>query len=82
MRPINVKSAIKQSVYLSISLACFSFVLWQGVLCVEKYIDKAQATKLSLVHTSEIHQCPALTICAHDISNKYDKDHLNRCGLR
>ena len=54
----------------------------ENIRLIEKYIDKAQATKLSLVHTSEIHQCPALTICAHDISNKYDKDHLNRCGLR
>ena len=80
MAPIDVNSAIKQSVYGSISLACFAFVLWQSVQCIEKYIENPQGTKLSLQHTREINQFPAITICPFSWSN--DIDHLNRCGLR
>ena len=82
MRPTDVNSAIKQSTYVSISLACFAFVFWQSVQCIEKYMKNLQGTKLSLQRTSEIHQFPAITICPYNPSNKYDTNHLKRCGLR
>ena len=78
IHPTNINSAIKQSTYVSISLACFVFVFWQSVQCIEKYINNPQGTKLSLQRTSELHQFPAITIC----SEEYDKDHLEKCGLR
>ena len=77
---MDINSAIKISTHFLITIACFAFVLWQSIQCIEKYIAKPQGTKLSLLHTSEINQFPAITIC--EISNKYDIDHLNRCGLR
>ena len=82
MYPIDANSAIKQSVYISISLACFSFVVWQSVQCIGKYIEKPQGTKLSLLRTSEIHQFPAITICAWNMTDQHDRDYLKRCGLR
>ena len=85
MTPIDVNSAIKQSAYFSISLACFAFVLWQSVQCIGKYIENPQGTKLSLQRTSEIHQFPAITICPNRYPYqklKYDIAHLKRCGLR
>ena len=82
IHPTNINSAIKQSTYVSISLACFVFVFWQSVLCIEKYIGKPQGTKLSLQHTSEIPQFPAITICPSEIEDKYNSSELNRCGLR
>ena len=81
MYPTDVNSAIKQSTYVSISLACFAFVFWQSVQCIEKYIENPIGTKLSLQRTSEIHKFPALTICAFDWSDT-SKDHLKSCGLR
>ena len=81
MYPTDVNSAIKQSAYVSISLACFAFVFWQSVQCIEKYIENPIGTKLSLQRTSEIHKFPALTICAFDWSDT-SKDHLKSCGLR
>ena len=77
IHPTNINSAIKQSTYVSISLACFVFVFWQSVQCIQKYIEKPQGTKLTLQHISEIPQFPAITIC-----RGYDKNHLNKCGLR
>ena len=74
-------SAFKTSAYLYISLACFGFVFWQSVQCIEKYIENPKGTKLSLKHTSELHQFPAITVCA-PTSERYDIDHLKRCGLR
>ena len=82
MHPIDIKSIIKRFTYFSISLACFVFVSWQSIQCIQKYIEKPQATKLSLQHTSEIPQFPAITICPRNLSAKYDEDHLNKCGLR
>ena len=82
MPTIDVNSVIKQSTYVSISLACFTFVFWQSMQCIEKYIKNPQGTKLSLQRTSEIHQFPAITICPDHSSNKYDIDHLKKCGLR
>ena len=79
MSPIEINSAIKLCIYFSISLACFTFVLWQSVQCIEKYIEKPQGTKLSLKHTSEIQQFPAITICS---AYGYDNETLQRCGLR
>ena len=79
---IDVKSFIKTIIYFSVSLACFVFVFWQSVLCIEKYIGKPQGTKLSLQHTSEIPQFPAITICPSEIEDKYNSSELNRCGLR
>ena len=78
MCPTDVISAIKLSTYIFISLACFVFVFWQSVQCIKKYRDNPQGTKLSLLHTSEIHQFPAITICP----GGFKKDHLERCGLR
>ena len=77
MTPIGINSAIKFCTYFSISLACFVFVSWQSVQCIQKYIEKPQGTKLTLQHISEIPQFPAITIC-----NGYDEDHLKKCGLR
>ena len=82
MHPIDIKSIIKRLTYFSISLACFTFVLWQSVQCIEKYIEKPQGTKLSLKHTSQINQYPAISICPYDKGSKFDEDHLKRCGLR
>ena len=82
MTQIDVKSTIKQSAYVSISLACFAFVFWQIVQCIEKFIENPQGTKLSLQHTSEIHQFPAITICPLDYYLEYENDHLKECGLR
>ena len=82
MFTIDVKSFIKTIIYFSISLACFVFVFWQSVQCIEKYIGKPQGTKLSLQHTSEIPQFPAITICPSEIEDKYNSSELNRCGLR
>ena len=83
MTQIDVKSTIKQSAYVSISLACFAFVFWQIVQCIEKFIENPQGTKLSLQHTSEIHQFPAITICPRNQTKyKYEYDHLKECGLR
>ena len=79
MHPVN--AAIKRSTYFTITLACFAFVLWQSVQCIEKYLSRPQGTKLSLHHTSEVQQFPAITICA-PWDGMYDKDHLNRSGLR
>ena len=81
MTPIDVNSAIKQSATVSISLACLAFVFWQSVQCIDKYIKNPQGTKLSLHHTSEIHQFPAITICPRNPS-KHKYDHLKKCGLR
>ena len=78
MQPIDVNAAIKHAIYFAITLACFAYVFWQSVQCIEKYIDNPQGTKLSLQRTSELHQFPAITIC----SEEYDKDHLEKCGLR
>ena len=81
----EVNSAIKQSTYVSISLTCYAFVLWQTVQCIGKYVEKPQGTKLSLHHTSQIHQFPAITICdgsGGSRSESYDTDHLKKCGLR
>ena len=80
MFPIDVNSAIKQSTYVFISLACFVFVFWQSVQCIKKYRDNPQGTKLSLHHTSEIHQFPAITICP--AYQMYDEKQLKKCGLR
>ena len=82
MQAIDIKSVIKRYTYFAITLACFAFVLWKSVQCFEKYIENPQSTKLSLQHISEIHQFPAITICPYLASNKYDKAHLKRCGLR
>ena len=79
MHQMDINSAIKISIHFSITIACFTFVLWQSVQCIQKYIAKPQGTKLSLHSTSQIHEFPAMTICS---SHPYDKDHLKRCGLR
>ena len=81
MTPIDVNSAIKQSASVSICLACLAFVFWQSVQCIEKYIENPQGTKLRLQRTSELHQFPAITICP-DYDQKFDKNHLKKCGLR
>ena len=80
MYPTDVNSGIKQSAYVSISLACFAFVLWQSVQCIEKYINNPQGTKLSLQRTSKLHQFPAITICP--AFQMYDEKQLKKCGLR
>ena len=69
MHTIDVNSAIKRSAYFSISLACFAFVSWQSVQCIQKYIEKPQGTKLTLQHTSEIPQFPSITICPTNFSS-------------
>ena len=81
IHPTNINSAIKQSTYVSISLACFVFVFWQSVQCIQKYIENPQGTKLSLQNTREIHQFPAITICPW-YNDLYNEDHLEKCGLR
>ena len=81
MQHTDINSAIKQSIYVSISLACFIFVFWQSLQCIEKYREKPQGTKLSLQSTSEIHQFPAITICPW-YNDLYNEDHLEKCGLR
>ena len=80
IHPTNINSAIKQSTYVSISLACFVFVFWQSVQCIEKYIENPQGTKLSLQRTSKLHQFPAITICP--AFQMYDEKQLKKCGLR
>ena len=84
MYPTDVNSAIKQSAYVLISLACFAFVFWQSVQCIEKYIENPHGTKLSLRHTSKIHQFPAITICPcnYDLKSQFNRTHLKICGLR
>ena len=82
MPTIDINSIIKLCTYFSISPACFAFVMCQSVQCIEKYIEKPQGTKLSLKHTSQINQFPAITICLCSSNNKFDKDHLKKCGLR
>ena len=82
MYPTDVNSAIKQSAYVSISLACFAFVFWQSVQCIEKYIENPIGTKLSLQRTSEIHQFPSITICPYSKKSQYNTTHLKICGLR
>ena len=77
MHAINVYTVIKRLIYFSITFACFAFVSWQSVQCIQKYIEKPQGTKLTLQHISEIPQFPAITIC-----RGYDKEHLKKCGLR
>ena len=81
IHPTNINSAIKQSTYVSISLARFVFVFWQSVQCIQKYIENPQGTKLSLQNTREIHQFPAITICPW-YNDLYNEDHLEKCGLR
>ena len=79
---LNVKSVIKTFIYFLVFLTCFAFVSWQCVQCIEKYIEKPQGTKLSLQQTSEIQQFPAITICANALIHRYDKQYLQKCGLR
>ena len=78
---MDVNSAIKNSTYFLITVACFAFVLWQSVQCIQKYIENPQGTKLSLQNTREIHQFPAITICPW-YNDLYNEDHLEKCGLR
>lgn len=77
MHPIKVYTVIKRLIYFVITFACFAFVSWQSVQCIQKYLEKPQGTKLTLQHISEIPQFPAITIC-----HRYDEDHLKKCGLR
>ena len=82
MHTINIYTVIKRLIYFSITFACFAFVSWQSVQCIQKYIEKPQGTKLTLQHISEIPQFPAITICPASLYDTYDEDHLNKCGLR
>ena len=76
---MDINSAIKISTHFLITIACFAFVLWQSVQCIQKSMTNPQGTKLSLHSTSQIPEFPSMTICS---SHPYDKDHLDRCGLR
>ena len=76
---MDVNSAIKISIHLLITIACFAFVFWQSLQCIQKYIAKPQGTKLSLHSASQIHEFPTMTICAY---HPYDEDHLKICGVR
>ena len=81
MNAIDANSVIKGSIYFFVTLACFAFVFWQSVQCIQKYIESPQGTKLSLKNTREIHQFPAITICPW-YNDLYNEDHLEKCGLR
>ena len=82
MNAIDANSAIKGSIYFFVTLACFAFVFWQSVQCIEKYIEKPKGTKLSLIHASETHHFPAVTICPLHPADIFNKTHLRNCGLR
>ena len=68
--------------------ACLAFVIWQTIQCMEKYIDKPQATKISMKKSADL-SFPSVTICGLFGKNENGKETgLNEtylqdvCGLR
>ena len=68
LKIIDPRIRIKSLLSYSIVIACFSFVSWQAIQCLIKYLDKPQATKFYLDYTYN-NPFPAITICPNP---KYD----------
>ena len=47
-----------------------AFVIWQTIQCMEKYIDKPQATKISMKKSGNL-SFPAITICGSFGKDEY-----------
>ena len=68
--------------------ACLVFVIWQTIQCMEKYINKPQATKISMKKSTDLSFLD-ITICG-SFGKDEDGDEVglnetylqNVCGLR
>ena len=78
----NYMEFIKAKFSLVIQITCFAFVSWQSMLCIAKYLEHPQGTKMSLRNTDAIKYFPTITICKDFNHNPYDENRLNHCGIR
>ena len=61
---------------------CLAFTIWQSSLCIIKYLEKPQGTKLSLQTTAQL-PFPAITVCNFDPDYQYNSTILEKqCGIR
>ena len=82
MNVFYAKTAIKNVLSYSVTIACFVFVLWQSFNCITKYIDAPQGTQLSLQYIAN-NKFPAITICQDPNEVQlFDSHQLNNCGIR
>ena len=59
-----------------------AFTIWQSSLCIIKYLEKPQGTKLSLQTTAQL-PFPAITVCNFDPDYQYNSTILEKqCGIR
>ena len=78
----NYQEFIKAKFSLVIQITCLAFVSWQSMLCIEKYFDHPQGTKMSLYRTDATNQFPTITICKDLRFHPYDENRLTDCGIR
>ena len=82
MMVVNYKEFIKPKFSLVIQVTCLAFVSWQSMLCIAKYLDHPQGTKMSLYHTDATNQFPTINICKDLRFHPYDENRLTDCGIR
>ena len=84
-------TALKQIILTIISFcvntSCLTFVVWQGIQCFTKYLDKPQGTKISEQKVANV-PFPAITICGLFPNDWYGDSAFNItylknvCGIR
>ena len=78
----NRKRYIVSTFSFAISMVCLAFTIWQSSLCIIKYLEKPQGTKLSLQTTAQL-PFPAITVCNFDPDYQYNSTILEKqCGIR
>ena len=78
----RTKKMIQTGCHLLIFLACFSIVSWQCFKCVQKFVDKPQGTKLSVVKTAG-KLFPTVTVCPKPFGYSdfvFNRTLLAQCG--
>ena len=63
-----------------ISFACFVFVIWQSIKCLNRFTQKPQGTSLSIENTADL-PFPAITICGGS-GYGYNLNELKKCSKR
>ena len=84
----QIKAIILAILSFCINTLCITYVIYQSIQCITKYVDGPQGTKLSLKNSADL-LFPSITICAKFGKDNFDDDYFYNktlledvCGIR
>ena len=67
----QIKAVFFAILSFCINTFCFSYVIYQSIQCITKYVDGPQGTKVSLKKSADL-LFPSITICGKFGKDNYD----------